>query len=331
MTRFDLQTQLQHSGSFKFFSFFYAQLEILLNKILQKSKDQNDPLKYPYECVVFSHAKRFKRYAMALARMFPHDDKIMIACYDGSYPILKSLFELMLESRMASAYLCEFGNTSETRSALATRITTFADFNKKRTNFKHNFGDGLNEIPDCIKPDSIKQYEEQGVQKHNNDLVALAKKMGYEDWRDLRHWYPFADNKGISAIKKGRRDTGSIRWCCEDILASQLPDSNEKDTWRRAYISVYEILNTYSHPVQGYDDCLRSDLERLYDFFKISAEVLDPFIKFTLPEILKTLHSSNSKNISVLNNIDETAKELINFYIKFVPLIEKQDREGFKT
>jgi hypothetical protein len=272
---------------------------------------------------------RFKRYAMALARMFPHDNEKFIACYDGSYPILKSFFELMLESRMACAYLSEFGNTSETRSALATRITTFADFNKKKRNHKHNFHNGLDALPDYMKPDSIKEYEKQGVNKHEKDLADIASKMGYKDWRHLKHWYPHVDNKGNSILKERRQDTGSIRWCCEDILASQVPDGNEKKTWEMAYVSIYEILNTYSHPMQGYDDCLRPDLERLYDFFKISVEVLNLFIKFTLPEILKTLRSSSSKNNSILNNIDETAKDLITFYQNYVPRIEKQDREGF--
>jgi hypothetical protein len=329
ISRFDLQTQLQHSGTFQFFSFFYAQLEILLHNIRQDSKDLNDLSKYPYECVVYSHTMRFKRYAMALARMFPHDNEKFIACYDGSYPILKSFFELMLESRMASAYLYEFGDTSESQKELAKRITVFADFNKKKTNYKHNFGDGLDEALECFAPESIKQYMKQGAPKHREDLDKLAKEMGGQDWRNLRHWYPSTNNKGDAVIKKGRPDIGSIRWCCEDILAIQLPDPVEKEQWKKAYVSIYEVLNTYSHPIQGYDDCLRPDLERLYDFFKISVEVLNLFIKFTLPEILKTLHSSSSKNNSILNNIDETVKDLITFYQNYVPRIEKQDREGF--
>lgn len=330
-SRSELQSMLHQKGTSQFFLSYYFYLEIFLSQILNETKALNNFSTHPYEWVVFSHTTRFKRYAMALACMFPHGRGIMRTCYDGSYPILKSLFELTIESRMARAFLDEFKDTDDPRKTLAGRICTFADFNKKDANFKHNFGYSLKEIPDFMKPDLIKEYERAGIEKHKNDLRELAKKLGCERVKDLRHWYPYNDSKGKPTTRDNRHDTGTVRWCVEDILTNYLPDPNETDKWKIAYKSTYEALNTYSHPVQGYDDCFRPELERSYDFFKLSVEVLILFHKFTLPELSLTLLASNDDIKTAKNKIDESFRYLINCYGIFVPLVEKQDREGFKT
>lgn len=330
-SRSELQTMLQQKGTSQFFLSYYFYLEVFLSQILNETRDLNNLATHPYECVVFSHTMRFKRYAMALACMFPHGRGVMRTCYDGSYPILKSFFELIIESRMARAFLDEFIDTEDPRKTLAERICTFADFNKKDANFKHNFGFSIKEIPDFMKPDLIKEYERAGIDKHRNDLRELAKKLGCERVKDLRHWYPYNDSKGKPTTRADRHDTGKIRWCVEDILASYLTDSSEKDQWKISYKSTYEALNTYSHPVQGYEDCFRPELERFYDFFKTSVEVLILFHKFTLPELTLTLRASNDDIITAKNKIDEAFKYLIRCYIIFAPLVEKTDREGFKT
>jgi len=330
-SRSELQCMLRQKGTSQLFLSYYSYLEIFLSQILNETKALNNLSEHPYEWVVISHTMRFKRYAMGLACMFPQGQGVMRTCYDGTYPILKSFFELIIESRMARAFLHEFKDTDDPRKTLAERIRIYADFNKKDANFKHNFGFSLKEIPDFMKPDLIKQYESAGIDKHKIELRELSKRLGCERVKDLRHWYPYNDSKGTPTTRGDRHDTGKVRWCVEDILASHLPDSSEMDQWKIAYKSTYDTLNTYSHPIQGYDDCFRAELERSYDFFKISVEVLILFHKFTLPELLLTLRASNDDIETAKNKIDEAFKYLINCYSIFAPLVEKSDREGRKT
>ena len=330
MTRLELQTRLAHAGTFQLFAFYYAQLELLLANTRKDSASVNVLQTHPYQSVVFAHTLRFKRYAMALARMFPTDGKkVVLACQDGSYPILKSLFELIVESRMARAYLQEFEDTPESRKQLADRILTFTDLNKKKANFKFNFinVDDLN--LDAVRPESMNQYAAAGKDQHMQDIEDLAKKLGDDIWRKTNHWYPTKNRKGEKVISGKRSDFGSIRWRCEDVLANHLPDDSERLFWSRAYVSIYEVLNFYSHPSQGYDDCLRPDAERLYDFFKISAEMVLPMHLYVLPELLANLLATSPVIKNHLNNVDESAKKLLLMYQALTPLIEKQEREGF--
>jgi len=284
-----LKTFLQQGYLFRINRYISLSAEFV-GYVLSETKEKSDAEKYPLESVVYCHSVRIKRYLEGLAYLSRQiDDNRMFHCIDSYYPVLKSLFELFVESRLVVAFFNEFGDSEETRRALVKRILDYTDLQKKNNNYRFLFNDIPGLVDHVQVPDSVKNYFEKGQGENLTDQKNVAKKLGKDRSKDIKHWFP-TRNKGNKPISKNdRKDFGSMRWRCEDVLGEYLPYEAERNLWKANYSTLYEILNRYSHPALGYDDNFRPEPERLFDLFQVICPMIITFDKFILPNILQKL------------------------------------------
>lgn len=300
----------------------------LLQRALAASAHLNHVREHPYECLVFSQTLRVRRYCLALANLIVQNGPGFLVCNDGSFPILKSLFELVIEARMVPAYLNTFGDTPERRRELTQRVLDFADLNKKWDNFKFKFMPAL--LPDEIKSDMMKQEEARPKAESEERMNALARKLGADSYKECRHWFPTKGPNGTPIIKENRRDFGSVRWRCEDVLGGLSSAAVEREFWADAYVSLYEVLNTYSHPVLGYDDCFRDENERLFDYFSLSVGIITPMHKWFLPNMLLELQADDGI-LEAKKAIDQVFGDMVMLCLIYKICIDRKDRAGFQA
>lgn len=290
----------------------------LVQYFLITSKELDHLKNHPYECVIYSQTKRMKRYLQGLAFLSQRiDQHRIIHCTDSYYPILKSLFELFVENRLANSYVSDFGQTTKTKKELAQRILDYTNLTRKRNNFKFNFIADFSKIPTEYMSEEIRDYIKKNTKQHREESNDIANRLGKGKTRDVRHWYPNKDNRNKTIIKDKRNDFGSMRWRCQDVLGQYLPNAIEKKHWYTQYDTLYELLNRYSHPVLGYDDNFRPEAERLFDLFHTLCQTIIIFDKFILPDIITDLKIRIENNKEVLdsfNEMESLKKSFLSFY-----------------
>lgn len=267
-----------------------------------EAKEYNCLEKYPFHSVVFSHLQRIRRYTIGITRLSFPNGPGLFHCIDCYYPILKSVFELMVEFRLAVSYLDHFGDTPVTRKAIADRIIDYADLDKKQKNYRFFYMDYRFEFEDAFKPKDIRDYENAGKKHADNQRKIIGKKLDKGLAKDIKHWYPTKDREGKDI---GKRSIGSMEWRCKDVLGAYAPTEMERVFWTRNYDTTYSLLNRYSHPVLGYDDNLRDQIDRLLDLFLI----LFPFLT-----LLNTYFISEVNNIFCVRI--ENNQDLIGFWLE---------------
>lgn len=310
--------------------YFYL-LGDLLQRVLVSSAHLDHVWEHPYECLVYSQTKRFKRYALALWRLIIKDGYSFTVCNDGAFPVLKALFELTIEARMVPAFLNTFGDTPDRRRELTQRVLDFTDVSKKRANFKFKFVEI--ELPDEIKPELMKREQERSKAECEALINAAVGRLGASSARDVKHWFPTKGPDGCPIIKGSRAkkaDYGSVRWRCEDVLACLSAKEEERRMWAKAYVSSYEVLNIYSHPVLGYDDCLREEKERLLDYFMMSVGVITRLHELVLPDLLRDLRADESI-MSCKKTIDSLYKRMLFLCTVYSVCVQRKDRAGFQA
>lgn len=331
MSREELLDSLMKQPTLSLLHRYFGDVCSLLQVVQRTSGHLNHFENHPYECLVFSQVLRFQRYHLALHSLFNRDEQRIMACFDGVHPILKALFELMIEARMVAAYSNVFGANPERKRELTQRVLVFADLNKKQDNYKFKYLD----IPICedLKSEGLRLEHARTKEECEERMNALAAKLGEEKWGDCRHWFPTKALNGKPIIKAKRRDFGSVRWRCEDVLGTCSASPDEKRWWSRAYVSYYQYVNTYSHPVLGYDDCFRGDKERHYDFFWLSFGMIDAFHSFVLPWVLSELavDLESIDAVQLKKGIDDGHRDLVRLVAIYMPCIERKDRAGFQA
>jgi len=282
--------------------------------VLLETKNKSDAGKYPLESVVYCHSVRIKRYLEGLACLSRQiDDSRMFHCIDSYYPVLKSLFELFVESRLVVAFFNEFGDSEETRHSLVKRIFDYTDIQKKKNNYRFLFNDIPGLVDHIQEPDSVKNYFKKGKSENLTDQKNVAKKLGKDRAKDIKHWFPTRNKSNKPFSKNDRKDLGSMRWRCEDVLGEYLPYEAERKLWKANYSTLYEILNRYSHPALGYDDNFRPEPERLFDLFQVICPIIITFDKFILPNMLQKLDFRIENHEHLLKKFEnmEALKEII--------------------
>ncbi len=311
---------------------YFFMLGDLLQRVLVSSAHLDHVREHPYECLVYSQTKRFKRYAFALFRLIIKDGYSFTVCNDGAFTVLKALFELTIEARMVPAFLTTFGDTPERRRELTQRVLDFTDVHKKKANFKFKFI--TVPLPDEIKPESMKREEERSKAECKALISAAAGRLGEKSAWDVKHWFPTKGPDGRPIIKeshsKGNADFGSVRWRCEDVLACLSSTAVERKLWSTEYVSLYEMLNTYSHPVLGYDDCLRNEKERLFDYFMTSVGIVKPLHELVLPSVLRDLHADESI-LACKQTLDVLYDRMLFLCTVYSICIQRKDRAGFNA
>ncbi len=310
---------------------YFNLLGDLLQRVLVSSAHLDHVKEHPYECLVYSQTKRFKRYALALWRLIIKDGYSFMVCNDGAFTVLKALFELTIEARMVAAYLNTFGDTLERRRELTQRVLDFTDVYKKKANFKFKFIEIP--LPDEVKSEGLLKEEAKTKEECEALINAAVGRLGEANARDVKHWFPTKGPDGRPIIKESRArkaDFGSVRWRCEDVLARLSAKEEERRLWSNAYVSFYEVLNTYSHPVLGYDDCLRGENERLLDYFMLNVGIITPMHKWILPSVLRDLQADESI-LACKKTIDVLYGRMLTLCTVYSICVQRKDRAGFQA
>lgn len=237
-------------------------------------------------------------------------------CIDCYHPILKSIFELAVENRLAAAYINDFGNNQEIRRNLADRILKYTDYTKKKHNQKFKYFSTNDVIDHDILPNSILEHHKKSKKDVREEIKILATYLNSGDTNiKINHWYPTKDSQ--NKIIGDPTFSGSMQWRCRDVLAKYAISEAEAKFWQNSFDSIYDLLNRYSHPVLGYDDNLRPEEERLFDLYLILCPFIILFDNFILPGLVHDLkvHMEDSPDLmTVFNEMENLKKEILPHY-----------------
>lgn len=295
---------------------YFLKVATLFEMLFDISKKWDDLETHPFESVIFSHLTRFKRYTLGLTRLSFRHGLGIIHCIDCYYPILKSIFELSAENRLAAAYVHNFGRTPENKKQVADKILAYTDYAKKKHNQKFKYLDLPNLLPDSLKPQSIRDFEAKTKTDVNRAISNVTKQLNSGGSTDKpKHWYPTRDAEGLKIGDE--MFFGKMQWRCRDVLGGYAETEKERDFWRTSYDTTYDLLNRYSHPVLGYDDNLRPETERLFDLYLVLFGFVPLLDMFIIPGLIRDLEIRLEESQEMLRTHAEMKrlnKEIYNLY-----------------
>lgn len=267
-----------------------------------------DIKKYPFLSILYSHVTRIQRYMLGLSCLSWIDRKqsppIIRHAIDSYPPILKSIFELIVEFRLAFAFRNEFGSQKNWEHKLIDRVTGYADLTILQSNYKFWYIDTPN-IPEELLPEDLRQYKKLGREKAEKDLKNLAsKRFDGALFKDIKHWFP---DKNRMGQKIGKRAIGSMQWRCMDVL-SEYDKNDIPYFWGTAYHTIYDTLNRYSHPALGYEDNLLPLNERLFALFDIQVRLILIITKYFFDSILSEFNLNIESNKIMSDSYDSMKK-----------------------
>ena len=316
-SRADILRKFMNENYLAYINMYFFCAENFIQHLLLKKQKYNDLNKYPYECLIFSHTLRIKRYIKGLHHLSAMKQKgVMTNCTDSYFPILKSLFELFVEYKLTSSYINDFGKSAKIKKELVNRVLDYSNIARKKNNYNFNYIESFQNLPPELMPEDIEKHLKQGRKQHLIELEKVAKRLGYNKFTDVKHWYPKRDNKNKTIIKDNRRDFGSMRWRCQDVLGEYLPSPKERYYWKESYHTLYELLNRYSHPALGYDDNFRPNQERMFDLFQVACQIIIILESFILPSVIKELNFQIQLNKKTKENYTKM-EELKNIFLPF--------------
>ncbi len=305
----------------------------LLKNLQQATKDLQGT-RYPYESILRLLVERMRRYLLALSQLAPkEDDGFRKYCIDGFHPILKSLFETLIEFELVLLYKAQFNGGANWANELEARIRTYTDGAQKKHNHKFlyrkerlkSFEMQLGEKFEI--PPMAAEHLAGGIQPSTDRMNEIAKKLNGDtaNFTDVNHWFPemgpdgrYFSQDGKGSNKRPKR-CGSMQWRCQFVLSAYLADTKRADWWDMAFDTQYDLLNRYSHPALGYDDSMRSQGERLKDLFDLLFGMMSSFERYILPSL--------RREIACLENLQEGFAQSEAQYravlSKYGPMLEK--------
>lgn len=316
-SRSEILNEFMSQGYLAYINIYFILAQDFIQHCLLKSQKFNDLNQYPYECLIFSQTMRIRRYVKGLGHLsFMKKEGVMNHCTDSYFPILKSIFELFVENRLTNSYINDFGKSDEIKKDLVNRILDYSNIARKKNNYNFNYIESFSNIPKDLMPKNIETFLNQGCEQHKEELAKIAKRLGYGKFTDVKHWYPKKDKTNKPIIKNKRRDFGSMRWRCQDVLGKYLPTHEERSHWDMSYNTLYELLNRYSHPVLGYDDNFRPNIERMYDLFQTVCPIIIILERYVFPSVIKDLDFQVKLNEKAKETY-EKMEELKNIFLPF--------------
>jgi hypothetical protein len=257
----------------------------------------------PYEAVLRTQTLRMQRYLRALSQLSVIEGKTIRHCIDGYHPVLKSLFENVVECELVVLYKALFGAQPSWAIALERRIVDYANAAAKKRNFTfHHREDLVAQLQEMrhrgLNPSPlIEQYAREGKATARAEATSAAQDLHGAGAMisDVKHWFPVVDteNNYFSINENARdqrpRNVGSMQWRCQAVLGSRLADRLRAKWWHDAYDADYEMLNRYSHPALGYDDNLRPQEERFVDLFRLQFGAMTVLTNWVIPTVTDQL------------------------------------------
>ena len=289
---------------------------------------------------------RMRRYFLALSGLtFQTDENAYVHAIDGYHAVHKSLFETYIEFSVCTVYLEQFPSGDPGDMNLLERLGLHAQTNALKKNSQRlyrlpawqAFLQRVSESGHDIQvPDSINNLMNEPLDDVKARLKGLIErlqgpKVGIGQYR---HWFPEKDMQDQFFVAVGEsnstrpRNCGSIEWLCKAVLSRHTPDPTLSDWWISAYDNDYELINIYTHPVMGYDDCFRGTAERSLDLAQMQLSMRVAFHQVVLPPLRAYFRE-------VWLELVEEEEQLLRLHLKssrtvmpFLQHVHQQDRDS---
>lgn len=347
MNRDALLESFQGTAALRDAGQWYKQALNLLEQLelsLRRSKPQRDSTKH----VLWLLVLRIRRYLLALSFMsIQTDERSFTHAIDGYHAIHKSLFETYLEFAVSSVYLDLFQAKGDPQGlSLLERLQWHAEITSLKKNRQHRFRlPAWQAMQDKAVATGLAMHAPPSVQAMMDAPLAestdrlkdlIAKVQGPSgNIRHYKHWFPECGHTGMFFVAHGEDDSlrpkncGSVEWLCKAVLARHTPDPSHREFWVSTYNNDYDLINLYTHPVMGYDDCFRGTAERSLDLAQMQMSIRRLFHEVVLPPLRAYFRDSWVGLTGIedqLRRLDwGTSRIVLAFLIK----IHQNDRENF--
>lgn len=287
-----------------------------------------------------------RRYLFALSSMsLQHEDGSFSHLIDGYHAIHKSLFETYIEFAVSATYLSVFSNQGDPQGlSLTKRLQLHAEITSLKKNRQHkfrqeNFQKSIEKLAENghtvrLSPSAQGLMDTQ-LEQTTAQLKSLIERMQGKSAsiKQYKHWFPERQSQGEFFVAEGEDPTtrpkncGSIEWLCKAVMARHTPDINHRSWWLSAYNNDYDLINLYTHPVMGYDDCFRGTEERLLDLAQMQISMRFAFHQLVLPPISTFFRTEWFELVSKVDQLHELDRSTTRTVLQFLWLVHQQDRE----
>ena len=324
---------------------WYKQSHNLL-ECLEFLLKENEPQSDSSRKVLWLLILRIRRYLLALSFLsIQTDERAFAHAIDGYHAIHKSLFETFLEFAVSSIYLEMFQAEGDPQGlSLQERLRLHAEITSLKKNRQHRFRlpawqamqSKLAATGFAIQvPSSIKALVEAPIEEsteHLKDLIAKVQGAG-ASIKNYKHWFPERGINGKFFVAEGENDSsrpknsGSIEWLCKAVMARHTPDPSHRDWWVSAYNNDYDLINLYTHPVMGYDDCFRGTAERSLDLAQMQMSIRWIFHEVVLPPMRAYFRNDWIELAGKENQLRQLHLNTSKLVLAFLIGVHQQDRE----
>lgn len=345
MDRDGLLERFQSSNALPEAALWYRQAHQLLQRLelcLRGTDSQKDSSKQ----VLWLLVLRIRRYLLALSAMsFQTDQRTFTHAIDGYHAIHKSLFETFIEFAVSTVYLDMFQDRGDPQGlSLIERLRLHAEITTLKKNRQHLFRiPAWRTMSEKVTsagytmpvPPSLKELIDSPTEETTERLKHLIVKLqgSSAGIKTYKHWFP---ERGINEgffVAEGEDDTarpkncGSIEWLCKAVMARHTPDPNHRDLWVSAYNNDYDLINLYTHPVMGYDDCFRGTAERSLDLAQMQISMRRVFHEVVLPPMRAFFRENWVELVVEDDRLCQLDSDITRTVLPFLYFVHQKDRE----
>lgn len=289
---------------------------------------------------------RIRRYLLALSAMSLQTGENAYAhAIDGYHAIHKSLFETYIEFAVSTVYLELFQALGDPQGlSLRERLRLHAEITSLKKNRQHRFRqpawqamrDKMAEAGLAIPvPASTQELMDAPLEESTERLKALIEKLQGPKLgiANYKHWFPVRDKNGRYFVADDEDDSlrprncGSVEWLCKAVMSRHTPDPSHRDWWLSAYNNDYDLINLYTHPVMGYDDCFRGTAERSLDLAQMQLSMRWVFHEVVLPPLRVYFRDVWVELANDEARLLQLHKQTTKMVLPFLYIVHQQDRE----
>lgn len=290
---------------------------------------------------------RMRRYFLGLASLSRSTDDIRFThAIDSYHAIHKSLFETYLEFSTCMVYLDQFGAGTKDPQGLTLqqRLRLHAEVTSLKKNREHHFRlDKWHETRARAEalgfqmevPASIAAVMDAPREELKERLVSLVRRIQgpKSSIASYRHWFPEQVSPGHYFVAEGDdsagrpKNCGSVEWLCKAVQATCSPDANLRQWWVTAYDNDYALINTYTHPAMGYDDCFRGTAERSLDLAQMQDAMRHMFHEVVLPPLKAYFRNVWIELLPVEERLRDLHLSIQKTVFPYLWVVHQQDRQ----
>lgn len=184
-------------------------------------------------------------------------------------------------------------------------------------------------------PSSIQALMDAPLEESTERLKGLIVKVqgSSANIKNYKHWFPERKNNGMYFVAEDEDDSyrpkncGSIEWLCKAVMAKHTPESTHRDWWVSAYNNDYDLINLYTHPVMGYDDCFRGTEERSLDLAQMQMSIRWIFHEVVLPPMRVFFRNEWVELINKEEQLRQLHVNTTKQVLAFLIAVHQRDRE----